>query len=57
MTILSIILWCVMLMNVLCVLSAFCKMFTAKLTHERVAYFVGLIFHIGILYLLISAYF
>lgn len=57
MTILTMILYFVIVMNVLCVITSFIKMFTAKLTPERVTYFVGLVFHVGILWLLVSAYF
>lgn len=53
----TIILWCVIVMNVLCALIAFAKVFTSKTVGERIAYFVGLIFHISTLYLLASVYF
>lgn len=53
----TIILWFVVVLNVLSALIAFAKVFTSKTVGERIAYFVGLIFHTSILYLLASAYF
>lgn len=53
----SIILWFVIVINVLSALIAFAKTFTSKKVSERITYFVGLMFHTSILYLLASAYF
>lgn len=53
----AIILWFVIVINVLSALIAFTKMFTSKTVGERITYFLGLMFHTSILYLLASAYF
>lgn len=53
----TIILWFVIVINVLSALIAFAKTFMSGLVSERITYFVGLVFHISTLYLLISAYF